>query len=510
MGQSLYEVQQFAELFAGNRSNYGETVITGTSSTGKVETKCRMVHNTVTTVLYEKHILGQVSIGIAPIMEDGVCYFGAIDIDNYSYDLTNIVKAIYDFDMPIAPFYSKSKKLHLYVFFTEPAEPAKVKDLLQQYAIMFACSKSTEIFPKQSAKSATNTYSWINLPYFDANDESNPRKLLNRDMTLVPFILAIPRLTEMRMTIGEHQEFIKSLPFNDAPPCIRQGAILRDIGPGQRNNWLFSASVYFRLKDENSDIVEQVSQLNASLFEPLPESELKSTILQSLNKKTYFYKCAEMERCDKAACKQVDYGIESKFSTGLEYGQMTQYDTDPPYYTWIVNGQTLTFYNEAELIQQTAFRNLCLRLLHIVPRKIPEDRWASILTKAAQNMKIVQGSQTGDFTTGSTLNNLIREYFSFRRVAETEESVKLGRTYYDKEKKVFLFDAQSLLSYIRRNHDFKVFSPTELQVRVQAMGAFRRDDGLWILAEDQIPGGVEHIDYGKVDMNDKEYADDAF
>lgn len=509
MGVSIALAQQFSALFAGNKSNYGLTQLGPKDENGKVTTQCKLVRSMIGINTYEKHLAGEASIGIAPIDEDGVCYFGAIDIDNYAYDILNIVKAIYDFDIPLAPFYSKSKKLHLYAFFSEAASPEQVQEILGKYVTMFACKKNTEVFPKQSKKRLSNTYSWINIPYFDASNPENCRKMLNKDGTLVPLDIALNRCERLKLTYKEHQAAFQELPYSDAPPCVQTGAILRDIGPGERNNWLFAVCVYLRLKDEHADISTQVSELNSALPQPLPEEELRTTVLQSLSRKTYFYPCAQLSRCDKDSCRETDFGIDSKFSTGLDYGQLTQYMTDPPYYKWIINGQELVFFSEDELLHQNKFRAQCLRILHIAPKPIPPDRWSVILNKALQNVQIVSTITLGDMTTGSTFTSLINSYFSFKRVAETLESVKIGRVYHDKTTDEFVFDAQSMLKYIQKSQEFRDYTPIEIRLRLQDMGAYH-DGQYWRIKQRDVPGGIQEVDFSQVDMNVKEEETNGF
>jgi hypothetical protein len=180
MAYTQNDILTFSNLFNGNTEAYGVTEV-GEIVNGKAEAKSRLQYGQVTPVIFQKHLEGQLSIGIAPIQSDGTCYFGAIDIDDYKYDINDVIAAIYDFDMPLCPCYSKSKKLHIYIFFADPTPAADVQEILKWYARAFACDKKVEIFPKQAKTSKDNKfYSWINLPYFDANSD-NHRKLVTKN-----------------------------------------------------------------------------------------------------------------------------------------------------------------------------------------------------------------------------------------------------------------------------------------------------------------------------------------
>ena len=322
MAYTNNDIILFSTYFSGNTEAHGVTEV-GEIVNGKAEAKSRLVYESVTPAVIQRHLEGKSSIGIAPIQSDGTCYFGAIDIDDYKYNLNDVIAAIEDFGMPLCPCYSKSKKLHIYIFFEDATPAEQVQELLQWYARAFACDKKVEIFPKQNKVSSTNTfYSWINLPYFDANDMNNHRKLVTKQGVL-PLSEALEKINERRLTYKEHKEWINEFQYNDAPPCILSGLLLRDIGPGQRNNWLFSTGVYLRLKDENCDLRTLLTDINHSLHDPIPDNELNATVIKGFNRKSYFYMCAALERCDKATCRQQEYGIESKASTGLDYGDLT-------------------------------------------------------------------------------------------------------------------------------------------------------------------------------------------
>ena len=278
---SSNDILDFYTLFKGNESAYGVTKV-GDMVNGKAEAQSFLKHEEITPAVIQRHLQGEESIGIAPIKSSGTCSFGAIDIDNYKYDLLDIVKAIEDFNLPLVPCWSKSKKLHLYIFFEDEAPADEVIKLLQWYVRAFALDKKTEVFPKQSKTNSTNTfYSWINIPYFNAEDESNHRKIVKGDGTLITSLPeALSYIKTKWFTLKDHKAFIDDFEYKDAPPCILSGLLLRDIGPGQRNNWLFSVGVYFKLKDENCDLRTLLTDVNHSLHNPIPDAELEATIIK--------------------------------------------------------------------------------------------------------------------------------------------------------------------------------------------------------------------------------------
>ena len=499
MAYTNNDILTFAELFSGNINAHGVTEV-GEIVNGKAQSSSKLVYEPITPAVIQRHLDGYVSIGVAPIRNDGTCSFGAIDIDDYKYSIQDVIAAIEDFNIPLCPCYSKSKKLHIYIFFSEPTPAEEVQEILRWYARAFACDKKVEIFPKQSKAHSTQTfYSWINLPYFEADNVKNHRKLVNKGGT-VSLSDALPMMLERRLSYKEHKAWIDDFQYNDAPPCILSGLLLRDIGPGQRNNWLFSCGVYFRLKDENCDLRALLTEVNHSLHDPIDDRELDNTVIKGFNRKSYFYMCATLERCDKAECRQRKYGIESKESTGLDYGDLTQYMTDPPYYEWIVNGQKLTFWNEQEILTQGKFRALCLRQLHLVPRRVQDDRWAKILTRACENITVIQPAvESGDFSSGSTFFDLTCAFFNTKRKADNITQLQMGRVYVDEVEKEYVFTAKSFIDFLVHKNDFTQYKPVEMRVRLQQMGAYK-EGTVWRLPIVSIPQQSE----AEIDINFKD------
>lgn len=480
------DILRFSTLFTGAKEFYGVTLVKDIVN-GKAQSTSTCIHEIPSVSVYAKHLAGEQSIGISPLKADNTLSFGAIDIDDYQGDIMKVVRAIWDFDMPICPCFSKSKKLHLYFFFTEETLATDAIEIMRWYARALGCSKKVEVFPKQAMRTAGNkAYSWINLPYFNCDDPENHRKMVQRDGSYASIDDFLDRASDVTLSFNDHTDRIHALPYYDAPPCIVTGALLRDVGAGGRNNWLYSCATYLRMKDENCDLEDALGQLNASLDDPLPDSELRSTVIASVKRKTCFYLCSQMSHCDKSECIKLEHGVGSAKSTGLEYGQLTQYMSDPPTYVWQVNGQDMRFYSEQELLQQTKFRCLCLRQLHLVPRKVDDAIWSKIVTRAASNIKVeYQDTKGGDFSSGSIFYDLTCMYFSDKRKAANMSQIAMGRVFEDKENKEFVFTSNSFLRFMRDTNNFKDLSQMEMKTKLEEMGAYKRGN-TWRIPTDAI------------------------
>ena len=105
-------IKDLLELFQGDPNQYLTTVLTGTvDERGKHEAKCTTVHEPVTEDIWDKHIKGEIRIGIRPEKEDLVKW-GCIDIDPRSYKdyaSKKYLDIIKNNNLPLVPTRSKSK-----------------------------------------------------------------------------------------------------------------------------------------------------------------------------------------------------------------------------------------------------------------------------------------------------------------------------------------------------------------------------------------------------------------
>jgi len=487
-------------LFRSNNEAYGTTaVLSGQyDENGKLRAESKLVRAAPSPAVITRHLNGENSIGLVPIDETGKCSWGAIDIDSYDRPLERVINAIYVYDMPLCSFWSKSKKLHLFLFLADQAQPSELQKLLHRYFSLFALDPKTEIFPKQKSISDVKAMpSWINAPYF-----GNTRRMVGGEGQELELSEALARMLAKQMTLKDHNTYLDCMPYNDAPPCIQSGCILRDVPRGGRNNFLFSVGVYFRMKDESADIDNLLLKVNESLIDPIDEQRLKDTILTGLKKKSYFYLCDNLHGCNKEVCRQQKFGIDSSVTTGLEYGELEQFKTDPPYYVWTVSGKKMVFFSESEMLHQNKFRELCHRYLHIVPRKIDDGRWVKILNRANEHIVIHEATDdAGGFSHGAQFLQHTYDFFASRRPAEDKSQLALGRTWLDKTFNRYVFKATAYLAYIRNVKDFKVYSPIELQTKLQALGALQ--DGMyWSISVDKVPNPpLPEID---IDFHDKD------
>lgn len=112
---------------------------------------------------YRQHLLGLgPGLGIAPLMRDGMVWFGAIDLDEPDFDTAFAMASV----LPGPAFVEKSRSgnAHVLVFFESPVEAWVVRGILR-YAIATADRKFVEIFPKQDRLDEGMLGNYLNLCY---------------------------------------------------------------------------------------------------------------------------------------------------------------------------------------------------------------------------------------------------------------------------------------------------------------------------------------------------------
>ena len=199
-------------------------------------------------------------------------------------------------------------------------------------------NRVVEIFPKQIKLRSNDFGSWINLPYYNGDKTKQYLLLHDRQLNLDE---ALVHIKQLRISLTDATKLINDLPYQDAPPCLQTLYFLNNLSKHSgRNDYLFSFGVYFKRKDE--DFFEQkLAAVNTNMPAPLSSDELERTILSSLRKKDYIYKCQTspcVDFCNKNICKEREFGVgkEGGYFSELTYGKMFQIKTHQPYYEWEV------------------------------------------------------------------------------------------------------------------------------------------------------------------------------
>ena len=118
----------------------------------------------------EGHLDGSSNKGVVlpPIRKsDNKCKWGAIDVDGNIYKdddfKIKLLDKVKELDLPLITCFSKSRGIHLYVFFNEWTNAQTVIDILHTFLHKLELPSDTECFPKQAI--VEDTGNGIMLPY---------------------------------------------------------------------------------------------------------------------------------------------------------------------------------------------------------------------------------------------------------------------------------------------------------------------------------------------------------
>lgn len=471
------QVSEFMALFRGNNHAYGQHAYAYKES-GKEEGKNSTVREKLLTMeQYKAHLNGEMGLGIIPIGDDNKCFFGVIDVDVYD-GLAPYIEAIERSNIPLVPFRSKSGGLHLYAFLKAPTDAKAVVEVLGQFSVLLGLdllvkqrnNKMIELFPKQHKLQEGGIGNWINLPYYNAKA---PKQYAVKGGEPLSFDDALAYAKDKRKTIGELRAFLADVAHGDGPPCLQTIMTLNDTSANSgRNNYLFSFAVYLKKKDP--DFWEQkLFEINAGLRDPLPKEEVEGTIISSLRKKDYTYKCFDAPcstYCRRPLCKTREYGIgkEGGYFSELEYGKMRQYRTSEPYYEWEVKVQgsesfvMLRFHNEEEIIKQDMFLRLCFRELHLLPIKMKQSEWFKLVNTALAELEVVAVDREDDTSPHALFRTLFVDFIANRAMAQTRMQIMNKRVYHDKAKDCYYFRTQDLVEFVFVGKSFRYFAPSDV------------------------------------------------
>lgn len=515
MKYSYQTIEDFRGIFSGNDKAYGVYHPPKSKEGNKEQGKCYTKEGIITESIIINHLNGNTGLGIIPIEKDNKTNFVVIDIDEYVdiQILKDIVEVIYAHKMPLIPFCSKSGGLHIYCFFSKPVNSKKAIDMMKRFLGILGLKNNTEVFPKQ-VNIKDKIGSWINLPYF-----GDTRKMYDKNFNYIDILIAIDSIKKSKVALEELELFFANMVLSDAPPCLQ--TIYLFGKSKNRNHYLFSLACYYKAK-LGEDFHESIHEANRNLKEPLSSSEVTTTIINSHTKKNYTYKCSEapiVDFCNKKECSKRQYGVSSENISNLSFEEFKQYTTDPPYYTWAINGKELFFHTESDIIQQKKFQELCFRKLHIFPNRLKDITWNKIVNDALRNIIVVEVSEQDSISVGSTFKEFLAEFFEKRSIARNKEQLLTDRIYKDDEKKAYIFRPKNLLIFLIYQKQFREYGQSELQYKLKNLGAdsiryyISKEIGsirAWFLPytalEDYINDKLPEIDFSKESL----YEDEEF
>lgn len=464
------DLARFEALFSGSTKGYTiftpEVDLEGEKQKGQVTFQKKAL----TSRHFMHHLEGKESIGVIPIFGDKV-RFAVLDVDIYPFSPLPYMERARKYDLPLAFFKSKSGGLHIYTFFEKEVLAVKAIELMQDLRLCLGLPPTCEIFPKQS-QIHNGFGNAINIPYFDFGRRG--RWMYTPQGERMRFTAMLDECWRMRTSPTRLKKKLESLPLYGAPPCLQSLYLKQQVNRGNRNIFLFNLGIYAK-KRYKEDYKPFVQSINRALPLPLKELELEQTILSSLTKSTtYFYQCSDAalsEHCEKRLCMQARYGkgqaavVPGQGDGSLTFGPLVQVQSDPPFYKWTISGKELPFFSEAALRKQDTFLDLCIRHLHILPKRMKAQEWEDHVALALSTMRIEEAPQS--ISTVDLWKKYLDEYLSTRSLANSLPQVSMGLVYID-EQGVW-FKPEHFIFWLQKFKNYKDLSLTEQYYHMQAL-----------------------------------------
>ena len=248
-------VEKFIEIFQGLDIAYGEYYLEGDKDqkTGKEKGRAVTKRAPLTQELFQKHLNGEINLGVIPIRQDNTCIWGCIDVDKYDLNVKNLIENIRKKKYPLVPYRSKSGGVHLFLHTKEPVQASDMIDKLSLLSTDLGLS-SCEIFPKQRQIMVhkNDLGNWLNIPYQKA--ARTTRYALYDNGIGIPLIDWYSFIDKFRLTkeqffaIKVDDSLIEEKDFDQYPPCL-QAVIRNGCEGGFRNNALTAFATLAKKKN---------------------------------------------------------------------------------------------------------------------------------------------------------------------------------------------------------------------------------------------------------------------
>jgi hypothetical protein len=434
-------VERLARLFRGLPRAYGVYDLSRAKQNGtkKVEGSARTIREPVTVQRWRAHVDGNMGLGIVPINDESISYFGAIDVDHYDVDIREVERQVADYGMPLMPTRTKSGGVHLYFFSASGVSAQLLRARLNEWSVMLGFG-GAEVFPKQNAlMDEADVGNWINMPYFGAAREKNGICCWDRHGILHGQPLDLAAYLDRAELFADRltEDMLKQIVIEDAngefeqgPPCLVTLSA-RGFGEGQRNKGLFAVGVYLKKRFPDEWEAKLYLYNKRYMRPPLADDEVK-TIIKSLKRKEYNYACSQdpiKSHCNRLLCRTKEFGIgkaDSKDWGIVIDSEAQMICTDPPYWILTVNGTRIRFFSE-DLMRQPRFQELCMQKLSFLPPPLPRDEWLVTVNKILSSAVKLEAPQ--DSGPEGELYWHLQQFCTVYPQAETREEIPRGAAF---------------------------------------------------------------------------------
>lgn len=389
--------------------------------------------------LWQKHLDGEVGLGIIPLIDDDTLIFSCIDIDEYeNFDYAIIEKKVKNLKVPLWIFRSKSGGAHLLLFLEKPLPAKKVIDYTRQTAAALGYG-SSEIFPKHHTRSVdTRISNWLNMPYFRSSKGLencySPCYQNGKWLTPEEFMSQVwdTRVSEeqFKKLSAAHQKET----FPDGPPCLNILAENSFENVSHKNNALLNIAVYYKQAFPES----WESKLHvawSTMFNNSGSQAEINNIIKQVQKKDIKYMCKEAPICDvcnKIACSKKKYGISALGEKGWVLLDGLTRLVDPagsdPSYIINANGVPITLDSSTQLFNQKEFQRILFDRANVMLILSKNDDWLMRIMGLMENIQDIM--MPTEISSEGMMLEYLKEYIDTNsQNVESLEEIQEGRVF---------------------------------------------------------------------------------
>lgn len=170
----------------------------------------RPIRNPLSYEVLEKHLLGELTVGIYPLLKNHTCYFLAVDFDKGKWqdDVTAFVQTCKQYRVPFQIERSRSGNgAHVWLFFSNPLSASKARKLgmtllrkTKEHHLEFTLQSFDRLFPSQDILSGKGLGNLIALPLQGKPRRQGNSLFVNEQFLPYPdqwmFLSTIQKMTE--------------------------------------------------------------------------------------------------------------------------------------------------------------------------------------------------------------------------------------------------------------------------------------------------------------------------
>ena len=270
-------VEIFSQLFAGR------SVVWGALHGEAIEER-------VTFARYRRHLEGQVSLGIYPLLPNGLVRWIAIDIDKLDVHLALAVfQSLHSLGVNGGVYIARSRRkgFHVLVLLSDWTPAVDLRRIAKAALSMAGLPATTEIFPKQDRLTGKTLWgNYLNLPYFSGGD-SNGRRMVLEPNSHIPIPLqkwinevTVFDVSDLSSVLGRLPEGPASHPTENIATTTLAESVKGTYGTGARRPTLVSLAGHLRVRGIAEEIaVELLLPWAREHFESaLPDQEIEKHI----------------------------------------------------------------------------------------------------------------------------------------------------------------------------------------------------------------------------------------